>query len=258
VLGLDTDPDAVARARERLAPFSNRTEIVHTSYSRVLDEASARGWVPVDGIVFDLGFSSQQIEDPARGFTFRVNGPLDMRFDPTVGSPTAAELANGLSCEELAAIIWRFGEEQRSRKIAEAITAARPILTTVELVAAIESVTGRRGRIHPATKTFQALRIAVNDELSVIAMALPQAVEILATGGRIAVISFHSLEDRVVKDFLRRESRDCICPAEVPVCTCHHRATLRIVSRKPIRPTEREVMENPRSRSARLRVAEKL
>jgi len=160
--------------------------------------------------------------------------------------------------DELADILRRYGEERRARRIAQAIAAHRPIATTGELAALVERVVGRRGRIHPATRTFQALRIAVNDELSALAKALPQAVELLAPGGRLAVISYHSLEDRLVKQFFRRESRDCICPPEVPVCTCGHRATLGIVTKKPIRPSAEEVERNPRSRSAKLRIAYRL
>jgi 16S rRNA (cytosine1402-N4)-methyltransferase len=165
---------------------------------------------------------------------------------------------NCLSPEELTALLYRYGEERQARRIAGAIVAARPLHTTKELAAVVEQAVGRRGRIHPATRTFQALRIAVNDELNALEAALPQAVEILAPGGRLAVISFHSLEDRPVKRFMRRESRDCVCPPAMPVCTCGHRATLRWVTHKPIRPTAEEIAANPRARSARLRVAERI
>jgi len=193
-----------------------------------------------------------------------TDGPLDMRFDPTRGGPTAAALVNHLSPEELTALLHRYGEERQARRIAAAIVAARPLHTTKELAAIVERVVGRHKRIHPATRTFQALRIAVNDELAALETALSQAVEVLAPGGRLAVISFHSLEDRLVKRFLRRESRDCLCPPESPVCICDHRATLRLVARprpgrrKPIRPTADEIAANPRARSARLRVAERV
>jgi 16S rRNA (cytosine1402-N4)-methyltransferase len=222
--------------------------------------ARINGFVPADGILFDLGFSSLQLADPARGLAFTVDGPLDMRLDPTKEGNTAADLVNHLASEELAALLYRYGEEQQARRIAAAIVAARPLCTTGELAAVVEEAVGRRRRerIHPATRTFQALRIAVNDELAVLEAALPQAVEILAPGGRLAVISFHSLEDRLVKRFFRRESRDCICPPEAPACTCDHRATLRLVTRKPIRPTADEAAANPRARSARLRVAERM
>jgi len=232
--------------------------LVHGSFSRLAEIAHACCFVPADGILFDLGLSSLQLADPRRGFAFMIDGPLDMRFDPTGGGLTAAVLVNRFSPEELATLLYRYGEERRARRIAEAIVAARPLHTTKELAVTVEQVVGRRGRIHPATRTFQALRIAVNDELVALETALPQAVEMLAPGGRLAVISFHSLEDRLVKRFLRRESRDCICPPEIPVCTCNHRATLRLVKRKPIRPTADEIADNPRSRSARLRVAERI
>jgi 16S rRNA (cytosine1402-N4)-methyltransferase len=232
--------------------------LVHSSFTRLAEVARICDFVPADGILLDLGLSSLQLADPARGFAFMSDGPLDMRFDPTTGGPTAADLVNELSAEELATLLYQYGEERQGRRIAEAIVAASPIHTTRELAAVVEQATGRRGRIHPATRTFQALRIAVNDELAALEAVLPQAVEVLAPGGRLAVISFHSLEDRLVKRFLRRESRDCLCPPESPVCTCDHRATLRVITRKPVRPTADEIAANPRSRSARLRVAERL
>jgi 16S rRNA (cytosine1402-N4)-methyltransferase len=177
-----------------------------------------------------------------------------MRFDPSQAT-TAADLVNDLTGEELADILFQYGEEHRSRRIARAIAAERPIHTTGELAAVVSAAIGRRGRIHPATRTFQALRIAVNRELECLSEALPQALRLLASGGRLAVISFHSLEDRLVKQFFRRESRDCVCPPEVPVCVCDHQATLEIVTKKPIRPSAEEVAANPRSRSAKLRIA---
>ena len=258
LLGLDRDPAAVEAARVRLSSYAARVVLVHSSFSLLAEVARARQFVPVDGVLFDLGLSSLQLADPTRGFAFMADGPLDMRFDPTKGGSGAAALVNRLSPEELAALLYRYGEEKQARRIAEAIVAARPLHTTKELAIVVEQAVGRRGRIHPATRTFQALRIAVNDELNALEAALPQAVEILAPGGRLAVISFHSLEDRPVKRFMRRESRDCICPPEMPVCTCDHRATLRWVTRKPIRPTAEEISANPRARSARLRVAERI
>ncbi len=258
LLGLDRDPAAVKAAGARLVSYTERVVLVHSSFTRLAEVARICDFVPADGILLDLGLSSLQLADPARGFAFMSEGPLDMRFDPTTGGPTAADLVNELSAEELATLLYQYGEERQARRIAEAIVAAGPIHTTRELAAVVEQATGRRGRIHPATRTFQALRIAVNDELAALEAVLPQAVEVLAPGGRLAVISFHSLEDRLVKRFLRRESRDCLCPPESPVCTCDHRATLRVITRKPVRPTADEIAANPRSRSARLRVAERL
>ncbi len=257
VLGLDLDPEALGMARARLAFYAGRFVLVHSSYTRLAIIARARGFIPADGVLFDLGLSSLQLADPDRGFSFAKDGPLDMRFDPATDEPGAADLANHLSLKELTSLLYRYGEEKQSRRIAEAIIAARPIHTTRALASVIEQAVGQRRRIHPATLTFQALRIAVNDELTALETILPQTVEVLAPGGRLVVISFHSLEDRIVKRFIRRESRDCICPPELPICTCDHRATLRMITRKPVRPTEEEISANPRSRSARLRIAEK-
>ncbi|RME08288.1 MAG: 16S rRNA (cytosine(1402)-N(4))-methyltransferase RsmH, partial [Anaerolineae bacterium] len=227
------------------------------SYLTLPRQLQALGWESVDGILLDLGVSSMQLGDPRRGFSFREDGPLDMRFDPSA-DVTAAELVNTLPEEELADLIYRYGEERRSRRIARAIVASRPIESTRHLAEIIRRAVGSgRERIHPATRTFQALRIAVNRELEAVEQVLPLAVEALAPGGRLAVISFHSLEDRLVKQYFRQESRDCLCPPEQVVCTCDHLASLTLVSRGAIRPDEEEVSANPRARSARLRVAEK-
>ncbi len=260
LLGLDRDLAAIEATRARLGSDAERVVLVHSSFVHLAKVARANRYVPVDGILFDLGFTSLQLADPKRGFAFMTDGPLDMRLDPTSDGSTAADLVNHLSPEELAALLYRYGEEKQARRIAQAIVDRRPLGTTRELAAVVEQAVGRgrRQRIHPATRTFQALRIAVNDELAVLEAALPQAVELLASGGRLAVISFHSLEDRLVKRFLRRESRDCICPPEAPACMCDHQATVRLITRKPIRPTAEEVESNPRSRSARLRVAERI
>jgi len=254
LLGIDADPQAVALARERLASFRDRAILVQGNFSQLASIASAQGLAKVDGILFDLGLSSMQLATPERGFSFQQDGLLDMRFDPS--SPTtAADLVNELEEVELTHILRRYGQERRARRIARAIVSARPLHSTVQLAALIERVVGRGGRIHPATKTFQALRIAVNDELSVLSRALPQALDLLETSGRLAVISFHSLEDRIVKQFFEREARDCICPPDVPICVCGHRARLNIITRHPIQPSEEEVAASPRSRSARLRMA---
>ncbi len=259
LLGLDRDPAALELAAERLSECGSRVQLVHASFARLEEIARHTGFTEADGILFDLGLSSLQLADTERGFSFLADGPLDMRFDPTAGGPTAADLVNQLSVEELADLLFQYGEERQSRRIAAAIVEARPLDTVGQLVDVIEDTVGRRrGRLHPATLTFQALRIAVNEELTAIEEALPQAVEILAEGGRLAVIAFHSLEDRIVKQFMRRESKDCICPPELPVCVCEHRASLDLIVRKPIRPSEQEMAANPRARSARLRVAERI
>ena len=259
-LGIDADPMAVALAGERLAEFGERVALVQGNFADLEEIALEHGFCPVDGILLDLGLSSLQLEAEGRGFSFQLDGPLDMRFDPSQAT-TAADLVNGLSMEELADILFRYGEEPRSRRVARSIVAGRPINTTGELAAlvcAVAPAIGRRRRLHPATRTFQALRMAVNEEQECLAEALPQALRLLAPGGRLVVISFHSLEDRLAKQFFRNEARDCLCPPEVPVCTCGHRAALGIVTKKPIRPSDEEVAANPRSRSAKLRIAYRL
>jgi 16S rRNA (cytosine1402-N4)-methyltransferase len=258
LLGLDRDPNALELAGFRLEPFGDRVSLRHASYTAMRDEAFAQGWDRVDAILLDLGLSSMQLEDAKRGFSFRFDGPLDMRFDPEVDF-MADELVNHMPQNELADVIKRYGEEPRARAIAEAIVQARPLRTTLELADVIASkATGKRKGIHPATRTFQALRIAVNDELNALKAGLETAVGLLSPGGRLVVISFHSLEDRIVKRFFRRESQDCICPPEQLICCCEHAATLRILTKRPIRPESDEISLNPRARSARLRVAEHL
>lgn len=258
LLGMDRDPAAIAAAGRRLAQFGDRVTLVHASYARMRERAAQLGFEQLDSIVLDLGLSSCQLQDPARGFAFRHDGPLDMRFDPRE-ELTAATLVNELASEELANVLFRYGEERDSRRVARAIVAARPLRTTRELAAVVSSALVHRERsLHPATRTFQALRIAVNRELDHLSDALPEAVRLLRPGGRLAVIAFHSLEDRLVKQFFRQEAQDCLCPRDLPVCTCGHRAVLRIVTRKPIRPGPGELEQNPRSRSARLRVAERI
>jgi len=258
LLGMDLDPQALELARQKLAPFGERAILVRASYRTVAKQLAALGWDAVDGILLDLGLSSMQLEAPERGFSFQVDAPLDMRFDPT--SPlSAADLVNNLPERELADILFRYGEERNSRQVARAIVRARPLHTTQGLVEVVRRATsGGASGIHPATRTFQALRIAVNQELEALEEVLPQALAGLAPGGRLAVIAFHSLEDRLVKQFMRREGKDCLCPPRQPVCTCGHKATLREITRQPIRPQEAEVKENIRARSARLRVAQRL
>ncbi|KAF0111087.1 MAG: 16S rRNA (cytosine1402-N4)-methyltransferase [Chloroflexi bacterium] len=256
LLGLDLDPQALEIARQRLLSFSNRVRLVHSSYTALSTELLTSGWDHVDGIVIDLGVSSMQIDSPERGFSFLKDGPLDMRFDPSQ-SVSAADLVNHAPEEDLADLLWRYGDERSSRRIARAIVQARPLRTTLELATVIAKNAGKPGKIHPATRSFQALRIAVNRELNSLSDFLPQAIQVLAPGGRLAIISFHSLEDRIVKQFFRQESRDCICPTEQPVCTCNHKASIIEITRRPIEAEVEETKKNPRSRSAKLRVAEK-
>lgn len=258
LLALDRDPQALELAGQRLLLFKDRLVLVQASYTALTVELQRLNWQSVHGIVFDLGVSSMQLDTPARGFSFQSDGPLDMRFDPA-NPLSAAKLVNDLPENELADLIWRFGEERHSRRIAQAIVRARPLQTTGQLAEIIRKAAGgQRDRLHPATRTFQALRIAVNQELQAVETALPQAVQALAPGGRLAVISFHSMEDRIVKQYFRFESRDCICPPEQPVCTCGHQASIRELTRRPIQPRPEEIQDNPRARSARLRVVEKI
>ncbi len=257
LIGFDRDPGALALAAENLSEFSGRVELIQSSYHELLSHLNNRNWQSVDGILVDLGLSSMQLDQPDRGFSFRFDAPLDMRFDPNQ-TLKAADLVNELDREALTELIADYGEEKFARRIASAIIGRRPIRTTLELAAVIENaVPGPRTRIHPATRTFQALRIAVNQELEILEEFLPQALKILKTGGRLVVISFHSLEDRIVKEFFRRESKNCICPPEIPVCVCDHQAAVKELTRRPIRPEEHEVEGNPRARSAKLRAAEK-
>jgi 16S rRNA (cytosine1402-N4)-methyltransferase len=257
-LGLDVDPQALAIARQRLSVFGDRVILIQASYFTLAEQMAKVGWTAVQGIILDLGVSSMQLDTPERGFSFQADGPLDMRFDPDT-RVKAEDLVNNLSEGELADLIWRYGEDRNARHIAQAIVRARPLYTTSQLAdVVVRAQRGRWVRIHPATRTFQALRIAVNNELQSLEGFLPQAVKALAPGGRLAIISFHSLEDRLVKQFFQRESQDCLCPPEQPLCTCLHRASLRIITRHPVQADETEIHENVRARSARLRVAEKL
>jgi 16S rRNA (cytosine1402-N4)-methyltransferase len=294
VLGIDRDAQALERVSRRLASqvSSGRLTLVKGNFGElariVRDEASfsspaaSEPFSHVDGILLDLGFSSDQMDDPQRGFSFSVDGPLDMRFDRSQ-ELTAADLVNDASEEQLADIFWRYGEENRSRQIAWRIIRERargPITRTSQLARlAAAGVPYKPGAIHPATRVFQALRIAVNNELEELQAALPQMLDILSTGrtrhageweeedgqeqqqestggGRMVIISFHSLEDRLVKGFMRREASDCICPPGVPVCVCGHKARLRILTPRPLMPSREEINNNPRARSARLRAAE--
>ncbi len=260
MLGIDRDPAAVEAARSALAAYGPAVVVVHGRFSELDALARATGFVPVDMVLFDFGLSSTQLDAPERGFSFRADGPLDMRMD-TSQTFSAERIVNGLDVRELERILRDYGEERWARRIAEFIVARRPLRTTRDLASAVEAAIPRRAwprDINVATRTFQGIRIAVNDELSEIEAGVKAALGILKPGGRMATISFHSLEDRLVKSFFNVESKDCICPPQQPVCTCGHRATLRIVTRRPIRPSEAEVTANPRARSARLRVAEKI
>jgi 16S rRNA (cytosine1402-N4)-methyltransferase len=275
VLGIDADAQAIARVRERLAEFvdTGRLVLVQGNFvklARIVDEAS---FVSIQGVVLDLGFSSEQMDDAQRGFSFSLDGPLDMRLDQSQGE-SAADIVNSASEHELADIFWRYGEETRSRQIARRIVKARAkgAITRARQLAelAAAGVAYKPGAIHPATRTFQALRIAVNDELEHLEAVLPQVLDVLSRGstefvdrkeaqvkgGRMVIIAFHSLEDRIVKEFMRREARDCICPPQVPVCVCGHKARLHVLTPKPVTPTVTEVATNPRARSAKLRAAE--
>ena len=258
LLGLDVDPQALALARETLAPYEKRIRLVQASHITLSEQLIAAKWDSVDGIVLDLGASSMQFDNAERGFSFMQDGPLDMRFGPQA-LMSAEEIVNTFDERELADIIYRYGEDRDSRKIAKAIVMNRPLRTTRELVAVIEKASPRRGdKLHPATQTFQALRIAVNDELAAVEKTLPQAVAALRSGGRCAVISFHSLEDRIVKEYFREQSKDLINPPYERIYEVERKALVQLVNKKPILPSEEEIKENPRARSSKLRVIEKL
>jgi 16S rRNA (cytosine1402-N4)-methyltransferase len=259
VLGLDADPHAIAFARGSLEDYGDAVQLVNENFRNLGRVAEEHNFTPVHGILFDLGISSMQLAEEERGFSFQSDAPLDMRFSASQ-LITAADIVNGYSQQDLANLIWEFGEERFSRRIASAIVRDRPLRTTMELATLIARVvpSARRSRINPATKTFQALRIAVNEELSALTAGLEQAIGLLGAGGRVVVISFHSLEDRIVKQYFQRESKDCICPPEQPTCTCGHRASLKIITKRPVSPSLAEVERNPRSRSAHLRAAERL
>ncbi len=283
VLGIDTDIRALERVRERLPAevSGGRLVLAHGNFADLARIVGEVGFTSVQGVLLDLGFSSDQMDNPQRGFSFSADGPLDMRLDQEQ-EQMAADIVNDASEQELADIFWRYGEETRSRQIARRIVRerAKGAITHTKQLAQIAAagVPYKTGAIHPATKAFQALRIAVNHELEQLETVLPQIADVLETdstntsnidnmhdireqkessrGGRMVIISFHSLEDRIVKEFIKREATDCICPPHIPVCVCGHKARLRILTRKPITPTPQEVSANPRARSAKLRAAE--
>ena len=243
LLGIDADPASLNLAAVALESFGRSVVPVQANFAELSRVCEEHGFPASDGILFDLGISSMQIDTAERGFSFQREAPLDMRFDTTAG-PSAADIVNTYSEREIARILWEYGEERRSRQIAHRIVEQRPILSTLRLADIVLQVLGsRRGKIHPATRTFMALRIAVNRELDSLKLALEQAVVLLRAGGRLVVISYHSLEDRIVKQFMRAEAAE---------------HALSLITRKVIRPTSEEIRSNPRSRSARLRVAERL
>lgn len=257
LLGLDADPQALAGARGTLEPYGDAVLLVEANFRYLSEVAEQLEFSQVDGVLLDLGVSTLQLQGLGRGFSFLRDEELDMRFSPAQRL-TAADMVNTCPEQALADLIFRYGEEPRARRIARRIVASRPVRTTGQLAEIVAAAIGRRGRTHPATRTFQSLRIAVNDELAALRDVLPQGLSLLAPGGRLAVISFHSLEDRIVKEFYATESRDCICPPTMPLCVCGHVSRLRIITRRPLRPSPDEIARNPHSRSAKLRVAEKL
>ncbi len=258
LLGLDADPSALAIAARALEPFGDAVILEETNFRHIKSVAEDLGFFMVSGILLDLGVSSMQVATPSRGFSFSSGDPLDMRFSPHQ-RVSAGDIVNTCPEQALADLLFRYGEEPASRLIAHRVVASRPVHTSAQLAAIVAQAVGRRGgRTHPATRTFQALRMAVNDELGALQQALPQAVSLLERGGRLAVISFHSLEDRIVKNFFQTESRDCLCPPRTPVCICGHVSQLRLITRRALRPSPDEIARNPRSRSAVLRIAEKL
>jgi len=260
LLAIDWDADALARATRRLAPFAGRFCCVKGSFSQAKEILRAHGWDRVEGVVLDLGVSSLQLGDPSRGFSFLQDGPLDMRMDREKGL-TAADLVNSASPRELARIIREYGEEKKAARIAAAICRARrkgKIVGTLDLARVVAGEVKRTGRLHPATKTFQALRIAVNDELGELQRFLETGYELLHPAGRMVVISYHSLEDRLVKNAFRRWAKKCLCPVGVPTCRCGWNAKAKVLTPRPVRPKAEEVAANPRARSARLRVVEAL
>lgn len=264
VIGIDQDEEALEQARARLRQFGSRVHMVHENFSQISKVVAASGLGDPTGIFADLGVSSLQLDSRSRGFSFRFDAPLDMRMDPTSGDPTAADLLATLSQDELANTIYRFGEERLSRKIARWIIerrdSGRPVETTSDLADLVRRAVPKspKDMIHPATRTFQALRIAVNHELDILEDFISDSVDLLTVGGVLAIITFHSLEDRIIKHAFQRQAGKCICPPRIPQCVCGARKRVEILTRKPVLPTARERDENPRSRSAKLRACRKL
>jgi 16S rRNA (cytosine1402-N4)-methyltransferase len=265
LLGLDRDRQALDKAGKRLTEYGENVQLAHTSFQHFPSVLRELGWDLLDGVVADLGVSSLQLDSPERGFSFLHDGPLDMRMDPGSGGEPASNIVNGASYERLRQLLWDYGEEPMAGRIARAIIAAREnarIESTLELArivaAAYPAKRRALARNHPATKTFQALRLEVNQELREVENFLERVVDYLRPGARIAVISFHSLEDRIVKRAFRKESTGCLCPRDYPICQCGHEKKLRLPFRKPLIPGEAEMRGNSRSRSAKLRVAERI
>jgi 16S rRNA (cytosine1402-N4)-methyltransferase len=255
LLGIDADPHAIEVAKERLQSFKESALLVNDNFSNLQSIAIKYDFFPVHGILLDLGLSSMQLGESGRGFSFQRHAPLDMRMNPAQKT-TAADIVNTFPEQKLADLIRNYGEEAQANRIARSVVDARPVESTLELAEIIEKTLGRRGKIHPATRTFQALRIAVNHELENLESTLRQAQELLGYHGKLVVISYHSLEDRIVKQFMQKEARGCICPPAQPVCTCGHTPRLHIINKKVVIPTDAEIRDNPRSRSAKLRAAE--
>ena len=262
LFGFDQDAAAIEAATRRLEPYKDRVSIIRSNYSEMRERLSELGVRSADGILLDLGVSSYQLDDAQRGFSYRADAPLDMRMDQRQ-KLSAREVVNGYSIEELTRVIREYGEERFARNIAKHITAERekkPIETTGELISIIKAAIpakAREGGGHPAKRTFQAIRIEVNRELDVLSDSLDGMIDLLADGGRICVITFHSLEDRIVKETFRRNENPCTCPPEFPVCVCGKKSKGHVITRKPIIPSEEETEENPRSKSAKLRVFER-
>ncbi|MBN1374645.1 MAG: 16S rRNA (cytosine(1402)-N(4))-methyltransferase RsmH [Dehalococcoidia bacterium] len=258
LLGIDSDPEAIRIAQHNLYDYFESTVIINDNFYNLENICRETNFLPVDGILFDLGLSSLQLATAERGFSFQHSGPLDMRFNPDE-QLTAADIVNKLPESKLAQLIYIYGEEPLANKIAKNIVLNRPVNDTAELASIVINTVGEQhGKIHPATKTFQALRIAVNRELEHLTSALEQSLHCLAKGGRLAVISYHSLEDRIVKNFMLRETKSCICPGNLPECRCNHLPQFILINKHPLIPDDTEIRNNPRSRSAKLRIAQKL
>ena len=259
ILGIDLDYDALVRTADRLSDWANQLTLHHGNFADMYRIASSYRHVPVSGVIFDLGLSSAQLDEPERGFSFRREGQLDMRFDQS-GGESAHEIVNRWPLERLESVIYELGEEPRAGRVARSIVRNRPLDTTVELAEVVIRALNwpTYSRIHPATRTFQALRMAVNEERENLEKGLADAVQALTTGGRLVVISYHSIEDRLVKNFMRKSAASCVCPTSIPECVCDSVPTLALINKRVIKPTMTEIRENPRSRSARMRVAERI